>query len=62
MMTSAAPNGPRIEGQDALTPGTTFAGHRIEAGDRPWGMVDDLRDCAGIAGRDPRVGGRPFCG
>jgi hypothetical protein len=25
-------------------------------------LLDELRDCAGIAGRDPRVGGRPFCG
>jgi hypothetical protein len=24
-------------------------------------LLDELRDCAGIAGRDPRVGGRPFC-
>ena len=23
--------------------------------------LDQLRDCAGIAGRDPRVNGRPFC-
>ena len=25
-------------------------------------LLDELRDCAGIAGRDPRAGGRPFCG
>ena len=24
--------------------------------------LDDLRDCAGIEGRDPRVGDRPYCG